>query len=371
MGLIVEENQGGHFDRYPRGLAYSNITNTCEVPNWTVTIDHHGDCYLCKCAGWLPKSVGNISSMTSLEEVWNNHDAKLLQQDVEDQKFTICAVKHCGILDGNIQPLKFLRHKKADWISVNNPSGRRPVEFLHQPNPFYTTCYEINLAIDESCNLACPSCRSSMINFIDGPIYQERLARANHFLTLLDKFEKPFRITMIGSGDPLASLITRPIVLNWKPKENQQVILFTNGLLMKKLLPGTAILPKIVTFWISVDAGSKEVYENVRRPGKYEVLRENLDWLAKNKSRHAEVKLKFTLSASNATDIINFCDMCNYYNFIGEITNVCDWRSWNNFQEHEVFLNTTHPLHTTAIEQLHEASTRSYIKLGPEFSKLT
>jgi len=196
------------------------------------------------------------------------------------------------------------------------------------------------------------------------------LSRANHFLKLLDTFEHPFRITMIGSGDPLASLITRPIVLNWVPKKNQQIILFTNGLLMKKLLPGTAILPKIIMFWLSVDAGSKEVYENVRRPGKYEVLRENLDWLAKNKSKHAEVKLKFTLSASNATDITNFCNMCEHYNFIGEITNVCDWRTWNNFQEHEVFLNTTHALHDTAINQLREASTRPYITLGSEFSKL-
>ena len=129
-------------------------------------------------------------------------------------------------------------------------------------------------------------------------------------------------------------------------------------------------ISNITKFWISVDAGSKEVYENVRRPGKFEILRENLDWLSKNKPKFSTVTLKFTLSAGNASDIINFCDMVSHYNFIGDISNVDDLRTWDDFSSHEVISNTAHPYHSTAITQLRNASTRPYIGLSSFFNKV-
>ena len=334
----VDASAISYLPSYPRGGAHLNITNTCDRPWNTVIIHPDGECYTCICGAWLPISVGNIQSFDKIEDIWNNPTANFLQQDLIDKKFTYCAVNHCGITDHNI---------------------------IDQPQK-----YTINLSVDESCNLACPSCRRTAINITSGPLFDTKSIMISHLLELIQNCKNPMELIMISSGDPLASLIMRPLILNWQPTINQTITLFTNGLLMKKLLPSSSILSNITKFWISVDAGSKEVYENVRRPGKFEILRENLDWLSKNKPKFSEVTLKFTLSASNANDIINFCDMVSHYNFIGDISNVDDLRTWDDFSSHEVISNTAHPYHSTAITQLRNASTRPYIGLSSFFNKV-
>jgi MoaA/NifB/PqqE/SkfB family radical SAM enzyme len=320
---------------YPRGKNVNTITNSCERPYRAVSVSNNGECYLCICDAWLPVSVGNIESFSNLEEIWNNPKAKEIQQDVDDKKFTNCAVEHCGILHHNIlQPV-----------------------------------YRINVALDNSCNLTCPTCRRGMINFTNGPEFDERSKRVNHFLHLLENFNKPLSIILIGNGDPLASTIMRPIVLDWKPKFNQKVILFTNGLLMKKLLSSSNILPNISEFQISVDAGSKEIYEQVRRPGKYKTLRENLDWLAENRPANSIVRLKFTISAANASDVENFSNMCAHYGFQGEVTKLDDWGTFDDFNSQDVIDNANHQLHPTAIKQIKSVSTHKHILLSPYFNK--
>jgi molybdenum cofactor biosynthesis enzyme MoaA len=335
QGNLSEIKLFKRFENYPRGKHFSTIVNFCERPLRSVTINNNGDCFLCICDAWLPISVGNIESFKTLDEIWSNPMAREIQQDIADKKYTHCAVEHCGILYQNIE----------------------------QPT------YLLNVALDTSCNLACPTCRREMINFTSGSVYEERLKRVNHFLNLLENFDKPLSIILIGNGDPLASSIMRPLILNWKPAYNQKIILFTNGLLMKKLLPDSTILSNISEFQISVDAGSKEVYEQVRRPGKYETLRENLDWLAKNKPQNSKVKLKFTLSTTNAGDIENFSNMCAHYRFNGEITKLDDWGTFDDFFNQEVIDNIEHPRHELAIQQIKSVSTHSHIWLSPYFKK--
>ena len=321
---------------YLRGETKFGITNVCDRPHRALTISNDGECYLCICESWLPTSVGNIESFDSLDQVWKNDIAQKLQQDIDDKNYTNCAVEHCGIL----------------YHDVIQPT------------------YRINVALDNSCNLSCPSCRRDIINHTRGPEYETRLQRVNHFLKLLRGFSKPLSIILIGNGDPLASTVMRPIVLNWQPKENQKVILFTNGLLMKKLLPDSNILSHIEQFQISVDAGTKEVYERVRRPGRYDILRENLDWLVQNRPQQSSVILKFTLSAANANDVVNFSEMCKNYNFRGEVTKLDDWGTFDDFQSQEVIHNVDHPLHLIAVEQIKEVSTHKHISLSPTFNKL-
>jgi hypothetical protein len=140
-------------------------------------------------------------------------------------------------------------------------------------------------------------------------------------------------------------------------------------LLMKKLLPDSAILPHITQFQISVDAGTKQTYEVVRRPGRYEVLRENLDWLAQNLPPAATVILKFTISAMNAKDLVNFSEMCKTYGFQGEVTKLDDWNTFDDFSSQEVILNTDHAMHAIAIENLKIVSQHQHIHLSPLFKK--
>jgi hypothetical protein len=139
---------------------------------------------------------------------------------------------------------------------------------------------------------------------------------------------------------------------------------------MKKLLPSSSIFQNINEFHISVDAGSKQVYEQVRRPGKYEVLRENLDWLSQNRPADSKVILKFTLSADNVNDVENFTNMCNHYQYHGEITKLDDWGTFDDFDSKDVVDNVNHQLHQTAVTQLKIAKTQKQIWVAPSFDKL-
>jgi MoaA/NifB/PqqE/SkfB family radical SAM enzyme len=93
----------------------------------------------------------------------------------------------------------------------------------------------ISINVDESCNLACPSCRNTKINWTSGKKYEDRLTIATHLVKLINKFEKPLEIMMSGNGDPFASLIYRPLLLEMLPKENINIRFLTNGLLLEEV----------------------------------------------------------------------------------------------------------------------------------------
>jgi len=310
----------------PRGSKSTiPIGNTCNSPFHDITIDYLGNCLICSCDGWLPLPVGQVQDFTSIDEVLSCDRAKVLQDDISSGNFSWCAVDHCGIREHDI---------------IRN---------------------QINLSIniDESCNLQCPSCRRDTIMNTGGPGYDKKLKDVNVILSWLEKYQNPIHITMSGNGDPLASHIMRPIVKNFHPKSNQTFTIFTNGLLIKKQIhDGMPIFDSITDFRISVDAGSKDVYEDVRRPGKWEVLLENFDYLAEVK-KHRKVTLSFNLQNKNYKDVPNFVDVCHRYGFIGSIHGLDDWGTWSLtdsldkdvwtikngiFSDHDV-LNPAHPNH--------------------------
>jgi hypothetical protein len=325
----------------PRGKNYKGkISNTCTVPTNTVTIDADSNCFLCGCDGWLPIPVGKVNEFDTLEDVLNSPIAKMLQEDVREKKFSWCAVENCGI--------------------------------IYNDNT-HVTDYSLNINIDNSCNLACPSCRRDMVMISSGPEYEKKVEDVNHILRWLEKFNDPIEISIGGSGDALASVITRNLIKNYSYKPTQRFNISTNGLLLKKVIADSAIQPAIVSYCVSVDAGSAEVYEQVRRPGKWSVLLENLEWLAENKGK-ANVMLSFVAQKTNYKDLSNFAELCKKFNFNGDITMLNDWGTWNSkpvlnpdawtiangtYMDHNV-ADPAHPEHTQFIEALKAVHAKKY-----------
>ena len=278
---------------HPRGKDSEQITNSCNRPLKVVEIDMFTNCNLCVCTGWLPKPVGKITDFERLENIWNNPVAQEIQNDVLIKKFTWCAVDHCG-------------------IKLNN---------INEPH------YQVVFAIDDSCNLQCPSCRREKRMYTSGPLYEEKLKAMQHAVNLLNKFQERVHILFNCSGDPLASPLSRPFLQSYVGNDQQTFTLFTNGLLMKKLLPSTTIFKRITKYWISVDAGSKEVYEKVRLGGSWKVLLQNFDFLKKNQLSNL-VTLFFVVQKNNYRDILNFENLCKHYDFTGTLTSLDDWGTW-------------------------------------------
>lgn len=319
----------------PRGSTSStNIKHRCNLPSKTMTIDFLGNIFLCTCDGWLPLPVGKVEDFESIDHVFSSEIAQALQKDVEEQYFSWCAVEHCGIQHRN---------------QIKNK-------------------LEIAINIDESCNLACPSCRRSQIMIDSGPEFDTKINRVNRIVSWLESYDKPVHIIMSGNGDPLASQIMRPIIKSYRPKPDQTFTLFTNGLLIKKQVDtGLLIFDQITEFRISVDAGSKEVYEDIRRPGRWTTLIENLEYLAQLNKQHL-VRLNFALQRKNYQDLANFVSLCKHYGFNAYIHQLEDWGTWNHntvdtpdewtvqngvYTDQDVLV-PTHPLHQDCVSVLKE-----------------
>jgi len=322
MFVIPIANQHS-YNSIPRNADLKlTINNHCNAPSRQLVIDWKGDCFVCGCEAWLPVSVGQISNFDSLAAVWGSPAAQALQADIDARLYSHCAVDRCGVVHAD----------KIDQVHV------------------------VSINIDESCNLRCPSCRPSAIMINSGPDYDRKLAQAQHIRQLLEQFTEPCHIVMSGNGDPLASAVMRPLIREFRPRDNQTIRLFTNGLLLKKQLDDSPILNNITQYFISIDAGSAAVYEQVRLGGQWSQLIANLTWL-QDTVRHtgAEVLLKFVLQQDNYQDMQNFCQLCVNMGFSGVINRLEDWGTWNNYDQHDVIGNINHTDHQAAMYFLHSA----------------
>lgn len=335
----------------PRGKDHNQpITNSCNVPFRHITVDSNSDCLLCYCDGWLPVSVGQVMDFETLQEIWNSPVAQMLQNDIKEKKFSWCAVEHCGIIDHDV----------------------------------YRAHYSLNINIDDSCNLACPSCRREARILNQGPEYDRKIQHLDRILTWLDRFEHPIRVSFGGNGDALASHIFRNLIKNYRYKPGQTFQITTNGLLLKKVIENSAIRPAIDIFSVSVDAGTELVYENVRRPGKWSSLLENLEWLSCNRNK-SHVQLNFVVQKNNFRDLPAFVELCEKFRFSGSITALNDWGTWNSlpvvnpdawtvingtYLDHDV-ANPEHPEHQAFVKVIRDVRHRDldFLVFNPFFEK--
>lgn len=333
----------------PRGNKHSEqITNSCNFPFTQLSIDSNFDCFLCICEGFLPIPVGKVLDFDTLPSVWESPVAKMLQANVSEKKYTWCAVEHCGILKEN-------KFNSTVAMSIN---------------------------IDDSCNLACPSCRRELKMINSGPEFDAKVQNLDRILNWLSQYDQPICISLGGSGDGLASPVLRTLIKNYVPKPNQTFRITTNGLLIKKLLPEASIRSAISHWSISVDAGSAEVYEQVRRPGKWKNLIENLEWLVEHSSTN-NILLNFVVQKTNFKDLPLFAELVRRLNVKGFIQVLDDWGTWNStsvknpddytikngtFVDHNV-ANPSHPDHQDFLKILNQARLEKNLNISPYFDK--
>jgi molybdenum cofactor biosynthesis enzyme MoaA len=299
----------------------------------------------------LPIPIGNVFDFETFEDVWSSPTARMLQTNIDEKKYTWCAVNHCGVTTKDVRN--------------------------YAPHTLY-------INIDDSCNLACPSCRRELRMLDQGPEFENKTRGLAHILKWLEKFEHPIMISLGGTGDALASQLCRDFIKKYQHKVTQTFRITTNGLLLRKVIENSSIRPAISIFSVSVDAGTKEVYEDVRRPGKWSVLLENLSWLSENRGKSL-VMLNFVVQNKNFKDLPAFVELCRQFSFEGSIQALNDWGTWNSqpvlnpdawtlqngtFLDHNV-ADVNHPRHAEFVEVLHDVAKQNhkFIKINPYFNQ--
>lgn len=275
----------------------------CPKPFDTVLIDAQGSCFICECTAWLPQSVGNLHK-NSLEEIFHSATANHLRDSINDGTYRYCNEKQCT------------------WIIKDDVRDYKSV------TPQIKT---IRLAIDDSCNLSCPSCRREVIFHKKGKMLQMRLSLADRVNEYLQKHDN---ITVhIGSdGDPFASLVYRYFMRTVPQNNNLKFNLQTNGLLMKKMLERTdKILSRVDTINISIDGATKDTYEKLRRGGQWEKLLENLEFI---KQYHQQFTIKFhmVVQQNNWQEMIQMLQLADQFQAHEVVFNrITNWNTYENF----------------------------------------
>ena len=290
----------------------AKIDAICDHPWTSLNIDGQGRCFVCGCSEWLPISVGNILEFDKLEDITNSPKAREIQSSILDKSYRYCALNICSFPS---------RQKHANNI-------------VPKPKP-----YLLEISVDRSCNLTCPSCRNEFIYIKSGLEFDKRRLILNKLSALINRYQHPLKICLFGDGDPFASELYSEFVSGLRflnPKT--EVMIRTNGLLMKNkwhIIEG--LEDNINNFQISIDAFSKDVYERVRQGGNFDRLLDNLDWLRDSKP-DINVSFQYVVQAANLDDMLlarQFMD--RYPSWRVNFTKVLDWNTWENFEEHAVW----------------------------------
>jgi hypothetical protein len=211
--------------------------------------------------------AGNVVEADSPDAVWNSDEAQEVRRSILDGDYSYCSRTLCPAIVND----SLLRTE-----DVRAPRLRRIID--HRETALEDGPRLIALGHDSSCNLACPSCRVGMV--MADKEQNEVLDRARDRVILPLLRDRQVGLHLTAWGDPFASRHYRSILEALRSPEFDGIKLYllTNGLGLTphvwKTMPHLA--ERIVELRVSVDAATKETYENVRRPGRWEVIRENL-----------------------------------------------------------------------------------------------
>ena len=290
------------------------IKDVCARPFDTILIDKNGSCFACECTAWLPQSIGNLHKQ-ELESILLDPMRKNIQSTVQDNSFRLCNNTQCSyIISGLVSNTKYYQNKSLE---------------------------NIRLAIDDSCNLSCPSCRKKKIFLKSGKNFKMRLNLADKILNFLENNkEKNFNVHIGSDGDPFASIVYRYFMMKTKNLKNLKYTIQTNGLLVKKNFHKFKhIINNLTQIGISIDGATKQTYESLRVGGKFEKVIENLEFLKEIKN--FDVHLHVVVQQKNYHEIEEIIQLGLKYNvdkiYLNKIT---DWNTIKNFKEQAVWMKS-------------------------------
>jgi hypothetical protein len=258
----------------------------CTKPFEWLELNNHprsGEAYLC-CPWWLPRSIGNVFDADA-KALWHSAEASAIRASVIDGSFRhctdVCPYKHSP--DAPESPIKTVddaelaRYQQA----VADPVGQLPAPEI------------INCAYDRSCNLACPSCRSEILQ----ASREERTEYDALIHGVLESFaDKATTLYVTGGGDPFASRHYWELLQRDLPERYPalRLRLHTNGILLnpvrwKKMAHWHG---KINLIEVSIDGGDATSYELNRPPARWEQLQEAMAFIASVRQDYPALCLK-------------------------------------------------------------------------------
>lgn len=239
----------------------------------------------CCCTTFVKEDLDNVIEK-DIVELWHSHLHKIMCLSTENKTFTFCDKSMCPL---------FVAKKNQN----ENISKREYKEMEKYPKI-------LALGYDSTCNLSCVTCREHL--------YVASGNDLNEVCKISQKVNEQYLphadfLIIAGEGEVFASKAYKEVYNS--PKCNPKFIrILSNGMLFNarnwaefsKNKKGSIMLT------ISVDAASKETYEKIRRNGKFDVLKKNME-LASQLRKSGELRyfrMNFVVQRENYKEMIPF-----------------------------------------------------------------
>lgn len=322
----------------------------CMAPFTNLEIHEHSN-FMC-CPSWISKELpGDIP----LKDVWNSENSKEIRKTIMSGEYKYCDKISCPYLSelikleklGNISPII---PKKIIPEIVKNNYNSETGEMNMGP-------LIVQYSFDRTCNYHCPSCR---IEVVGANTNEKKIINAK-----INEIEETFgkdlvSIYITGSGDPFVSSEFRNYLRNFNPEKYPNfkgIHLHTNASLWnKEMWDSMYNIHKFVrTCEISIDAGTKETYENLTRlGGNWDNLMNNLKFINTIPNLHY-ISTSFVVQSHNYMEMKIFLDLMK--NIFGKKVHVYFGRilNWGHLSEGEYKLlkiwDKTHPEHRLFLDE--------------------
>lgn len=338
----------------PDSCNFDKSSHVCKMPFTDAEIRDNGDVYTC-CPAWNPVSVGNVLE-TDLRDIWTGFRAKILRNSVSDGTYKYCNHKTCPSMIAGGGPYIIPKREFVD------PNRSIPKNF--------------SFSLDKSCNLTCPSCRTSAIRSLSNNSKARDVLKAVFKSVFNEPHNDEVIMTFDGAGEIFFSSLYRELFdteeVFQAPEKwpNFKVVLCTNGIMMTKKIQETyhTLFERAASVRISVDAGNKASYEKVRQGGVWEVLWKNLDFLYDNTLKNDPSKFwawNLILQDDNFESLPELIDIAYQYpENLPEIyiTNLLNWGTLEDYATKAVWLSTA-PRHEQLKEILALPKVKNYPKI--------
>ena len=311
----------------------------CLSPFVMIEVTLDGKVRMCGCHGWQPTTVGNLLE-SSLETILSSLSAQKIRQSIIDGTYEYCNEKLCGvIINGALNTV--------DTLPPN-------VKALLTNATQFEMPHHISVQGDKTCNLSCPSCRTTVIKSDPAQKQQQELVgRAIAKNIFCQPSDKKIVLEVSGTGELFASDMLLSLVNSVDRSQfpNVKLHIHTNGLLSQirwhKIVNVESAIDKIT---VSVDAANADTYTKIRRGGQWSDLLAAMNFLKIKKQQ-----LNFALHSRMIVQQGNWQEMAQFYNLskshsvdIVEYSRITNWGTWApwDFLHHDVM----NPMHTEYVD---------------------
>ena len=312
------------------------IKNLCPRPKDTILVDKQGSCYACECTSWLPQSIGNLQ-IKSLTDIIGGDMHQHLQSSITDGTYRYCNEHQCSYLKSGA-----VLHGRPDRIQ------------------------HLRLAIDDSCNLRCPSCRKGMIFHKQGSAYNLGIRLADKINDWLHSYEHPIQVHIGSDGDPFASHVYRHFMEQTPERDNIKYSILTNGLMFREFHHKVPhVINNLQELGVSIDGASKETYEKLRMGGRWDKIIEGLECMAEQKQKHGfRFILHFVVQKDNYHEMETIIDLGEQYGADRVWLNkIEDWGTSDDFHTQDIWGTPDYKQHLSkVVQRIHSRNNDRFIE---------